>query len=268
MAFADVIRTDAVFPTSHLSLLFDPRFCRDLTTTIFSITVDSHLEFSSFLFREPQRQRRWERSKRWRWMERVVVERGTRGGIRWWRRSLGGRRVWMDPEGRECKILQPRGTHGDVISTTEPETYYNSHNPPTTKSLGFHVWMAHSPWFVSRKVYLFRLSLLLFAYFLSSYSSRVSSTDSRQASAWLLPVLFLLSTWIRGKQRFHFSLALWEQPKLRGGGNEKKSATFLALQISFIMTLIIYYADSIVPSLTYETQKTLWKIREGSWRQI
>lgn len=30
-----------------------------------------------------------------------------------------------DPEGRECKILQPRGTHGDVISTTEPETYYN-----------------------------------------------------------------------------------------------------------------------------------------------
>lgn len=49
----------------------------------------------------------------------------------------GGRR-WT-PEGRECKILQPRGTHGDVISTTEPETYYNSHNPPTTKSLGFHV---------------------------------------------------------------------------------------------------------------------------------
>lgn len=49
----------------------------------------------------------------------------------------GGRR-WT-PEGRECKILQPRGTHGDVISTTESETYYNSHNPPTTKSLGFHV---------------------------------------------------------------------------------------------------------------------------------
>lgn len=38
----------------------------------------------------------------------------------------------MDPEGSECKILQPRGTHGDVISTTELETYYN---PPTTKSL-------------------------------------------------------------------------------------------------------------------------------------
>lgn len=44
--------------------------------------------------------------------------------------------VRTDPEGRECKILQPRGTHGDVISTTEPETYYN---PPTTKSPGFHV---------------------------------------------------------------------------------------------------------------------------------
>lgn len=51
----------------------------------------------------------------------------------------GGRRARMDPEGRECKILQPRGTHGDVISTTESETYYNSHNPPTTKSLGFHI---------------------------------------------------------------------------------------------------------------------------------
>lgn len=31
-----------------------------------------------------------------------------------------------NPEGRECKILQPHGTHGDVISTTKPETYYNS----------------------------------------------------------------------------------------------------------------------------------------------
>lgn len=51
----------------------------------------------------------------------------------------GFRERGMDPEGRECKILQPRGTHGDVISTTEPETYYNSHNPPTTKSLGSHV---------------------------------------------------------------------------------------------------------------------------------
>ncbi|KAK1132542.1 hypothetical protein K0M31_013925 [Melipona bicolor] len=27
--------------------------------------------------------------------------------------------------GGGCKILQPRGTHRDVISTTEPETYYN-----------------------------------------------------------------------------------------------------------------------------------------------
>lgn len=68
-----------------------------------------------------------------------MEERGTEGGKRCWQRGREGRRAQMDPEGRECKILQPRGTHGDVISTTEPETYYNSHNPPTTKSLGFHV---------------------------------------------------------------------------------------------------------------------------------
>lgn len=35
------------------------------------------------------------------------------------------RERWIDPEGRKCKILQPHGTHGDVISTTKPETYYN-----------------------------------------------------------------------------------------------------------------------------------------------
>lgn len=122
---------------------------------------------------------------------------GGDGWNEWWGKGIrkagddGGREAEEDggrgwtPEGRECKILQPRGTHGDVISTTEPETYYNSHNPPTTKSLGFHVWMAHSPWFVSRKVYLFWLSLLL----LHTPRPRVPAADSR-ASASFLHTLF------------------------------------------------------------------------------
>lgn len=54
--------------------------------------------------------------------ETVVAEKPRRTSGRW------------TPEGRECKILQPRGTYGDVISTTKPETYYDSHNSPTTKS--------------------------------------------------------------------------------------------------------------------------------------
>ena len=56
------------------------------------------------------------------------------------------------PVGGGCKILQPRGTHRDVISTTELETYYN----PAVLQLPSHsvsrAWMAHSPWPVSRKV--------------------------------------------------------------------------------------------------------------------
>lgn len=46
------------------SLPFDPRLCRDLTTTI-STSSGSHFEFSSFFFRELWRRRRREgRSKR------------------------------------------------------------------------------------------------------------------------------------------------------------------------------------------------------------
>lgn len=65
--------------------------------------------------------------------QEVAGNGGGRGDLRGWR--------WMDPEGRECKILQPRGTHGDVISTTEPETYYNpAVRQPRSHSVSMYEW--------------------------------------------------------------------------------------------------------------------------------
>lgn len=178
-------------------------------------------------------------------MERMAVERGTRGGKLWQQRGVGGRRARMDPEGRECKILQPRGTHGDVISTTELETYYNSHNPSTTKSLGFHVWMAHSPWFVSRKVYLFRLPLLLLHTSRPLAFPRLTR-DKHQPNfcPFSSPNLRIHGTKISffaGTLRIKMvdsEAARWRK--------RKEICTLLALQISFIMTLIIHYADSTI----------------------
>lgn len=45
------------------------------------------------------------------------------------------------PEGRECKILQPRETHGNVISTTKLETYYNpTVLQPRSHSVPIYEW--------------------------------------------------------------------------------------------------------------------------------
>lgn len=158
--------------------------------------------------------------------------------------GVGGRRARMDPEGRECKILQPRGTHGDVISTTELETYYNSHNPSTTKSLGFHVWMAHSPWLVSRKVYLFRLPLLLLHTSRPLAFPRLIRDGQPDFCPFSSPNL-----WIHGTKISFFAGTL----KIKMVDSEaarwrkrKEICTLLALQISFIMTLIIYYAESVI----------------------
>lgn len=57
------------------------------------------------------------------------------------RKGLGGWRRRTYPEGRECKILQPRGTHGDVISTTKLETYYNpTVLQPRSHSVPMYEW--------------------------------------------------------------------------------------------------------------------------------
>lgn len=57
------------------------------------------------------------------------TEKGAGGGARW-------------EEGGGCKILQPRGTHRDVISTTDPETYYNPAllQPPSRSRFPVHEW--------------------------------------------------------------------------------------------------------------------------------
>lgn len=111
--------------------------------------TDSHLEFSSLLFREETTTRTmttknededeasgridgWatETKEEQEWRETVAERKG-----------LGGWRRRTYPEGRECKILQPRGTHGDVISTTKLETYYNpTVLQPRSHSVPMYEW--------------------------------------------------------------------------------------------------------------------------------
>lgn len=95
-------------------------------------------------------------------------------------------------------------------------------------------------------------------------------SDYRSFSCILLVLVFLQLT--HGHQLDFFTPSFTHQPiRIRGTkisflasvlrikivsseavrGNRKKSATLLALQISFIMTLIVYYADSTVSSLTF-----------------
>lgn len=83
-------------------------------------------------------------------------------GRRWRPTKMDGVR-WVEGEASRKRMqdiaaprdIQERNLHdeaGDVLQ---------SRGPPTTKSLGSRAWMAHSPWPVSRKVYLFRLRLHL-----------------------------------------------------------------------------------------------------------
>lgn len=167
----------------------------------------------------------------------------------------------MDPEERVCKILQPRGTRGDVISTTEPETYYNSHNPSTTKSFGFHVWMAHSPWLVSRKVYLFRLPPLL----LHIPRPRAPPASPRLIHDGHRPDFCPrplpsanLHERIRGT-KISFSVPRVKMVSFEAARQRKWKERFLHCRFLSLWLLIIHCADSVVPSfLTYEMRKALW----------
>lgn len=99
----------------------------------------------------------------------------------------------MDLEGRECKILQPRGTHGDVISTTEPETYYNpAVRQPRSHSVSMYEWPILLG-LVSRKVYLFRLPPLLLR---TPLAARLTRDEHRAACVFSHP--FNLHGRVRG----------------------------------------------------------------------
>lgn len=120
------------------------------------------------------------------------VDRGAgSGGKRWWRRE-----AWEAADGPRGKGMQdiaaPRDTRrrnlhdgaGDVLQ---------SRSTPTTESLGFHVWMAHSPWLVSRKVYLFRLPPLLLR---TPLAARLTRDEHRAACVFSHP--FNLHGRVRG----------------------------------------------------------------------
>lgn len=176
----------------------------------------------------------------------------------------------MDPEERVCKILQPRGTRGDVISTTEPETYYNSHNPSTTKSFGFHVWMAHSPWLVSRKVYLFRLPPLLLH--IPRPRAPLASPrlihDGHRPDFCPHPLPSAnLHERIRGT-KISFSVPRIKMVSFEAARQRKWKERFLHCRFLSLWLLIIHCADSVVPSfLTYEMRRALWVIKtEGKFR--
>lgn len=139
MGFADVTRTDAVFPASRPTVLQPSIPARDFvlspgfsfflfffpstTTQKSSMTTTTTTRRSSSKYEEQQE-------------DDVNGRRGDELVGRRRRREVG--RVHQLLVGGGCKILQPRGTHrDDVISTTEAGDVLQSRGPPTTKSLGF-----------------------------------------------------------------------------------------------------------------------------------
>lgn len=227
MAFADVIRTDAIFPQpshfSHFSLPSNFELWRGGFTIDFPCQRRQSSQIFFFpLSRIATTRMKWtiaidERAAESTGEQEVV---GNGGG--------GGKleRQRMDLEGRECKILQPRGTHGDVISTTEPETYYNpAVRQPRSHSVSMYEWPILLGLSLGKSIY-------------SDY--RPSSCAPPLRPGWLgtniaQPVFSLThSTYTVefAEQRFHFSLAPGTKMMEPRGGE-----TLLALQISFIMTL-------------------------------
>lgn len=157
-------------------------------------------------------------------------ERGKRGGKQWCQKGLGGRRARMDLEGRKCKILQPRGTHGDVISRTENRRRITILTilQPRSHSVSMYEWLILLGLSLGKSLSI-PITAPLVAYPSSSRSSRVPAAitcdgyhpDFCPSSFTYLP------TYTDGftEQRFHFSPALresrWWAPKVRGGGNER-----------------------------------------------
>lgn len=116
--------------------------------------------------------------------------------------------------------MQPRGTHGDVISTTGPETYYNPAAvlQPRSHSVPMHEWpillglslgkslsipitafpLAHAP-LASTRAPNWNSAL-------ESISSEFLSPPPLRSFTYLSTYLYTLTEF--AEQRFHFSLAL------------------------------------------------------------
>lgn len=140
--------------------------------------------------------------------------------------------------------MQPRGTHGDVISTTGPETYYNPAAvlQPRSHSVPMHEWPILLGLSLGKS-----LSIPITAFPLAhaplastrapNWNSALESISSEFLSPPPLPSA-LSPTYLRtytlaefAEQRFHFSLALGTKMT----GSERRRNASCALQISFII---------------------------------
>lgn len=144
--------------------------------------------------------------------------------------------------------MQPRGTHGDVISTTELETYYKSRSPPTTKSLVVSMY----EWPILLGLSLGKsLSIPITASLPAhSSSSRPSPVDSRPTvSLNFIPALFHLSAYsdarIGGTKISFFTGN--QDGGLRNCAAEKHFLRCRFLSLRFLIT--IHHADAIISSL-------------------
>ena len=140
MGFADVTRTDAVFPASRPTVLqpsnpaassFVVRYSR-IFSPLSLFSFDDHDHQAKVVddvhdYDDDDDDDKYEEQEEDDDDDDDVNGRGDGrvGGKGVAERRDGEKGAAAALVGGGCKILQPRGTHRDVISTTEPETYYN-----------------------------------------------------------------------------------------------------------------------------------------------
>lgn len=176
---------------------------------------------------------------------------------KWWEtmmvegpgRTRGER--WMDPGGKGMQdIAAPRDTRGRNLhdGTGDVLQIPQSSNHEVTR--GFHVWMAHSPWLVFRKISIYSdyrfssCTLLVF----SPFPGGLQAYRQSEFYPCSLPPISLLGCSDRRNKDFIFYWkSRWWASKLRGG------ETLLALQISFITIL-----DHNSPRWRYHFESSVW----------
>lgn len=140
------------------------------------------------------------------------------------------------PRGKGMQdIAAPRDTRGRNLHDGESETYYSSHNlQPRSHSVSMCEWPILLGLSLEKSLSI-PITIPPLAYLSSSCSSRVPAAVIRDGHHGLLLTLFHLPAYTDRftEQRFHFLLAL----KIVGVEAARRRRRFLALQISFIMTL-------------------------------
>lgn len=127
--------------------------------------------------------------------------------------------------------------------------------------------MAHSPWFVARKVYLFRLPLLLL-----HIPRPLALPDGLGPTVGLsfIPALTNLHAWIGGTKISFFISARNQDGGLRNCAEEEYFLHCRFLSLRLLIT--IHYADSIIPSLASDIWnvklKSIVKHKNQNWRKI